>query len=86
MSNANRIPGFMGAAVVVKDRSPRRWLLPFAVQLVSIEVLVAQLVYYQGMRETARHSCDGAQDICDVLHPRFPDVHGSRAAAKPFTA
>lgn len=99
---ANRVefmPGFVDPAEVTKDRALRTQLLRFAaeletlagsvddtVQLVSSEVWLADLAYYQSVREAAHRGRDRAQDIYDDLSPRFPGTRGARAAAEPATA
>jgi hypothetical protein len=56
------------------------------VQLVSSEVWMADLAYYQSVREAAHRSRAGAQDIYDDLRQRFPGTRASQATPEPVTA
>lgn len=98
-NRAEFMPGFVDPAEVAKDRALRAQLLRFAaelatlagsvddtVQLVSSEVWLADLAYYQSVREAAHRGRDGAQDIYDDLRPRFPGTRGARTAPEPATA
>jgi hypothetical protein len=92
---ANRpqfVPGFVDPSEVQKDRALRAQMLKFAaeletlagsvddtLQLVASEVWMADLAYYQSVREAAHRGRDGAQDVCDDLRTRFPGPRGSRA-------
>lgn len=98
-NRAQFMPGFVDLAEVQKDRSLRAQLLRFAaelqtlaasvddtVQLVSSEVWMADLAYYQSVREAAHRGRDGAQDVYDDLRQRFPGPRGTRAAPEPAAA
>jgi hypothetical protein len=98
-SRAEFVPGFVELAEVQKDRTLRAQLLRFAaelqtlatsvddtVQLVSSEVWMADLAYYQSVREAAHRSRAGAQDIYDDLRQRFPGIRAGQAAPEPATA
>jgi hypothetical protein len=98
-NRAEFVPGFVDQAEVLKDRTLRAQLLRFAaelqtlatsvddtVQLVSSEVWMADLAYYQSVREAAHRNRAGAQDVYDDLRQRFPGVRGSKATSEPATA
>jgi hypothetical protein len=93
---AEFVPWYVDPAEVAKDRALRAQLLRFAIELetlsgsvddtvrlVSSEVWMADLAYYQSVREAAHRGRDGAQDI---LSPRFPGSRGTRTPAEPATA
>lgn len=93
------VPGFVDPAEVLKDRTLRAQLLRFAAELetlagsvddtlhlVSSEVWMADLAYYQSVREAAHRGRDGAQNIYEDLRHRFPGVRGNRAAPEPAAA
>jgi hypothetical protein len=105
---ANRpefVPGFVELAELQKDRTLRAQLLRFAaeletlassvddtLQLVSSEVWMADLAYYQTVKEAAHRGRAGAQDVYNDLSARFPGAGaGKNLAAKssvqpPMTA
>lgn len=98
-NRAEFVPGFLDPAEVLKDRTLRTQLLRFAaelqtladsvddtLQLVSSEVWMADLAYYQSVREAAHRGRDGAQNIYDDLRRRFPGARGSAAAPEPAAA
>lgn len=98
-NRAQFVPGFVDIAEVQKDRALRTQLLRFAaeletlagsvddtVQLVSSEVWLADLAYYQSVREAAHRGRDGAQDVYDDLRPRFPGTRGARETPAVATA
>lgn len=98
-NRAEFVPGFVELAEVQKDRTLRAQLLRFAaelqtlatsvddtVQLVSSEVWMADLAYYQSVREAAHRSRAGAQDIYDDLRQRFPGTRANQAAPEPAAA
>jgi hypothetical protein len=53
---------------------------------VSSEVWMADLAYYQSVREAAHRSRAGAQDIYDDLRQRFPGTRTGQAAPEPAAA
>ena len=90
---AEFVPGLVDPAEVLKDRTLRTQLLRFAaeletligsvddtLQLVSSEAWMADLAYYQSVREAAHRGGAGAQDIYDDLRARFPWPRGVRGA------
>ena len=98
-NRAEFIPGFVDPAEVLKDRTLRAQLLRFAaelqtladsvddtLQLVSSEVWMADLAYYQRVREAAHRGRDGAQNIYDDLRRRVPGARGTAAAPEPAAA
>jgi hypothetical protein len=91
-----RRQGFVDLAEVQKDRAPRGQLLRFAaeletlagsvddtVQLVASEVWMADLAYYQSVREAAHRGRDGAQDVFGDLRQRFPGPRANRLTPAP---
>jgi hypothetical protein len=56
------------------------------VQLVSSEVWMASLAYYQSVREATHRNRAGARDVYDDLRRRFPGVRASKATPGPATA
>jgi len=50
------------------------------------EVWMADLAYYQSVREAAHRNRAGAQDVYDDLRQRFPGVRASKATPEPATA
>lgn len=98
-NRAEFVPGFVDPAEVLKDRTLRAQLLRFAaelqtltdsvddtLQLVSSEVWMADLAYYQSVREAAHRGRDGAQNIYDDLRRRWPGARGVAAAPEPAAA
>jgi hypothetical protein len=98
-NRAQFVPGFVDLAEVQKDRALRTQLQRFAaelqtlaasvddtLQLVSSEVWMADLAYYQSAREAAHRGRDGAQDVYDDLRQRFPGPRGTRTAPEPAAA
>jgi hypothetical protein len=47
---------------------------------------MADLAYYQSVREAAHRSRAGAQDIYDDLRQRFPGTRASQATPEPAAA
>jgi hypothetical protein len=90
------VPGFVDPVEVQKDRALRAQLLRFAseletltnsvddtLQLVSSEIWMADLAYYQTAREAAHRGRAGAQDVYDALSTRFPGAPtGKNTAVK----
>ena len=84
-SNPEFLPGFIQLAEIVKDRNLRAQMLQFVPQLrvlmdaledtltvVSSEIWMADLAYYQSVREAARRNRPGAELIYNDLKARFP--------------
>ncbi|MFO1485073.1 MAG: hypothetical protein U1F71_17065 [Verrucomicrobiaceae bacterium] len=94
-SNPEFIPGFVDPAEVAKDRTLRTDILQFFTQLstlceevddtlmvINSEIWMADLAYYQNVREGAKRGLGGADTIYGDLNPRFP---GSRPPKTPPT-
>ena len=47
---------------------------------------MADLAYYQSVREAAHRGRDGAQDVYDDLRQRFPGPRGNRVEPVPAAA
>jgi len=86
------LPGFVKADELAKDRALRSQMQRFAAEMnalsdavedtlsvVGSEIWMADLAYYQNVREGARRGLDGAQGIYEDLRQRFP--RGSRTPA-----
>ena len=84
-SNPEFLPGFIQIAEIVKDRNLRAQMLQFIPQMrvlmdaledtlmvVSSEIWMADLAYYQSAREAARRNRPGAELIYNDLKSRFP--------------
>jgi len=84
-SNPEFLPGFIAIAEVTKDRGLRAQLLEFIPQLrtlmegledtllvVNSEIWMADLAYYQSVREAKRRGRTGADTIYNDLRERFP--------------
>lgn len=84
-SNPEFIPGFVDMAEVAKDRVLRAQLLKFLPQLrvlvekledtalvVNSEIWMADLAFYQAVREARKRGRAGADTIYNDLRPRFP--------------
>jgi len=93
-SNPEFLPGFIQPAEVGKDISLRDQIhqfLPQLLELVSLvtgtemvvgsEIYMADLAYYQSVREAARRGRAGAEDIYVDLQSRFPGAPSKAAAA-----
>ncbi len=85
----NLIPPFVDAAEVTKDRNLRVVLadvlretrklcekLDDSLMLVGSEIWMADLSFYQTVRQAARRDVPGADTIYDDLKARFPGVAG----------
>ena len=85
----NLIPPFVDAAEVTKDRNPRLVLADVFRELnklceavddslmqVGSEIWMADLSFYQTVRQAAKRSVFGADAIYDELKERFPGVAG----------
>lgn len=88
------LPGFVDIEEVLKDRALRGQILEFSslldttsqnvddtLMLVNRDIWMADLAYYQSVREAAKRGRPGAQAIYDDLSSRFPG--SSRQPAKP---
>lgn len=84
-SNPEFLPGFVDLAEVNKDRALRTTMLRFFADLVTLndtvddtlrivtsEIWMADLAYYQAVREAARRGRPGAEAIYEDLKQRFP--------------
>jgi len=84
-SNPEFLPGFIDPAEITKDRGLRAQLLQFIPQLrtlmegledtlmvVNSELWMADLAYYQSVREAKRRGRTGADTIFNDLRERFP--------------
>ena len=98
LTNPEFQPGFVDPAEVRKDRLLRTRFMSFFPDFMTLaehmedtmtilgnEILMADLAYYQSVREAARRGVPGAQQIYDDLRTRFPGG-GARAAAPEKTA
>jgi hypothetical protein len=97
-SAPNLIPPFVDAAEVSKDRNLRLILanllrearklcerLDDSLLLVGSEVWMADLSFYQTVRQAARRDVPGADTIYDDLKERFPGVSGDEEAPEEPT-
>jgi hypothetical protein len=93
-SNPEFVPGFIDVAEVNKDRELRAQMMQFFAALktlseavsdtllvVNSEIWMADLAYYQSVREAARRSRAGADTIYNDLRQRFPG--SSRQSVSP---
>jgi hypothetical protein len=84
-SNPEFIPGFVEVAEVDKDRTLRTQIMQFFAQLqtlsenvddtlmvVASEIWMADLAYYQNVRQGAKRGLPGADTIYNDLRARFP--------------
>lgn len=84
-SNPEFLPGFVDLQEVNKDRELRAQLMRVYAELISLtdsvddtlrvvasEAWMADLAYYQAVREAARRGRAGAQGIYEDLQQRFP--------------
>jgi hypothetical protein len=84
-SHPEFLPGFVDVNEVNKDRELRQQIMRFYVslialtdqvddtlQVVSSEAWMADLAYYQSVREAAKRGRAGAQGIYEDLQQRFP--------------
>ncbi|MCW0233219.1 MAG: hypothetical protein OJJ21_06455 [Ferrovibrio sp.] len=84
-SNPEFLPGFIDVAEVNKDRNLRGQLSRVFADLISLtdsvedtlrvvasEAWMADLAYYQSVREAAKRGRAGAQGVYDDLQQRFP--------------
>jgi hypothetical protein len=90
-SNPEFLPGFVQIGEVTKDRALRAQILQFFSQFTSVceavndtmlvigsEIWMADLAYYQSVREAAKRGRPGAEAIYNDLRQRFPG-HGRLA-------
>lgn len=97
MSTApNLVPPFVGPAEVAKDRALRVQLADIVretrklceqvddtLMLVGSEIWLADLSFYQTVRQAARRDVAGADTIYDELKERFPGVAGDPEEPTP---
>ena len=92
-SHPEFIPPFISVDEVEKDRELRSRFLAFMPEFMMLaehmddtltvlgsEILMADLAYYQNVREAARRGLPGAQQIYDDMRVRFPGA-GTRPVA-----
>lgn len=95
-SAPNLIPPFVDPAEVTKDRNLRLVLADFlretrklcemlddTLLLVGSEIWMADLSFYQTVRQAARRDVPGADAIYDDLKARFPGVAGDPEEEEP---
>ena len=93
--NPKLVPGFVDAAELEKDRALRTPLsdvvreldsltqaVDDTVTLVGHEIYMAELAFYQNVRQAAKRGVSGAQAIYDDLKDRFPGS-GATPAGPP---
>lgn len=94
MSNhAEFVPGFLDLAEVARDRALRARILEFwstlnaltqqvddTLMVVNQDIWMANLAYYQSVREAAKRGRPNAQTLYDDLRTRFPGGGGVKAA------
>jgi hypothetical protein len=98
-NHADFVPGFVDMAEVARDRALRSqmlevWSLLNALTLnvddtlmvVNQDIWMANLAYYQSVREAAKRGRPNAQSIYDDLRTRFPGGGASKAAVAPASA
>ena len=89
------VPGFVNVAEVKKDRALHNQLAGVAAQLIALgqsmdstmmviasEQWMADLSFYQSVRQAAKRGVPGAQAAYDDLSQRFPGNAAKTAAAK----
>lgn len=94
-TNPEFVPAFIDSAEVRKDRLLRMRFLNFFPEFMTLaeqmddtltilgsEILMADLAYYQNVREAARRGVPGAQQIYEDLRVRFPGGGRPTATAK----
>ena len=95
-SAPNLVPPFVDAAEVNKDRALRLVLadllreskklcekLDDTLLLVGSEIWMADLSFYQTVRQAAKRDVPGADTVYDELRVRFPGVAGDPAEPEP---
>jgi hypothetical protein len=91
-ANPKLVPGFVEIAELEKDRALRNPLNDIARELDSLtsavddtatlvghEIYMAELAFYQNVRQAAKRGVSGAQAIYDDLKDRFPGSGGTPA-------
>ena len=94
VSHPEFLPGFVDIEEVNKDRALRGQFLSFSglvnttnesiidtLMLIGGDIWMADLAYYQSVREAAKRGRPGAQAIYDDLRSRFPGGGARQAAA-----
>ena len=95
-SNPEFMPGFIAAAEIAKDETLRAQIMQFAPNLDTLceavadtmmvlgsELLMADLAYYQSVREAAKRGRAGADTIYNDLRTRFPGANPQPATPPP---
>ena len=95
-SNPEFLPGFVATAEVSKDRALRAQFMQFwpnlqtlheavddTLMIVNSELWLADLAYYQTVREAARRGRAGADTIYNDLRARFPGGTPAPAPTPP---
>ena len=95
VTNPEFIPGFVDPAEVRKDRLLRTRFMSFFPDFMTLaehmedtmtilgnEILMADLAYYQSVREASRRGVPGARQIYDDLRARFPGTGRPPSKAK----
>lgn len=95
-SNPEFLPGFIQIAEVLKDRTLRAQIMEFLPQVATLcetvddtlmvlnsELWMADLAYYQSVREAARRGRAGADTIYNDLRQRFPGGNPQPAPPPP---
>ncbi|WP_158885739.1 hypothetical protein [Rhodanobacter sp. L36] len=98
-SRAQFVPGFINTADLQKDRQLRSQLMRFATELqtlamsvddtlqsVSSELWMADLAYYQSVREAAHRGHEDAHDVYEDLSQGFPGPRVGRVASETTAA
>lgn len=98
MSSHNEfVPGFIDADELARDRVLRAQILPVwnmlnaltqnvddTLMMVNQDIMMANLAFYQNVREAAKRGRPGAQSLFEDLRTRFPG--GKRTPATPTPA
>jgi len=96
VSNPEFMPGFIEMTEVNKDRALMGQLMEFhpqlqaafeavddTVMIVGSEMYMADLAYYQSVREATRRGRPGAETIYNDLKQRFPGSNPAPATPPP---
>jgi len=95
-SNPEYLPGFVASAEVTKDNVLRGQMMQFWPNLQTLcevvddtllilgsELMMADLAYYQSVREAAKRGRPGADTIYNDLRQRFPGSNGQPVPPPP---
>jgi hypothetical protein len=99
MSNhAEFVPGFLDMEEVARDRALRAQILGFwstlhalteqvddTLMVVNQDIWMANLAYYQSVREAAKRGRPNAQTLYEDMRTRFPGNSSAKAAAPAAT-